>query len=144
KVWEARTGNLVVELPVGPLAISTFSPDGRWLATRGSSGGCRLWAVDSWREGPIIDTSMLPAFAFSPDSKLLAVGTSQGIIRLVDPDTAREYARMEDPNQQKIETLTFSPDGTQLVVTAGQGQWCDVWDLRALGQSLAQLGLPWD
>jgi serine/threonine protein kinase/WD40 repeat protein len=145
KVWEARTGNLVVELPVGPVAISTFSPDGRWLAARGGSWGvCRLWAVDSWREGPAIDTSMLPAFAFSPDSKLLAVGTSQGIIRLVDPDTGREYARMEDPNQQQIETLTFSPDGTQLVVTAGAGQSCHVWDLRDLGQSLAQLGLAWE
>ncbi len=139
KVWDAETGNLVIELPVGPISSAIFSPDGRWLATA-SSGGCRLWAVDSWREGPDVDGSILPAF--SPDSKLLAVGTSQGMIRLVDPDTGREYARLEDPNQEQIRMLTFSPDGTQLVAMGGS--WCHVWDLRALGQSLAQLGLPWD
>jgi serine/threonine protein kinase/dipeptidyl aminopeptidase/acylaminoacyl peptidase len=143
KVWEAETGNFLVELPMGALSFALFSPDGRWLATRGQ-GGCRLWAVDSWREGPAIDASMLAAFAFSPDSKLLAVGTSQGIIRLVDPDTGREYARLEDPNQQQIASLTFSPDGTQVAAVGSGGQWCHLWDLRALGQGLAELGLPWD
>src|SRR4051812_9882070 len=68
-----------------------FSPDGKWLATTG--GGCRLWAVGSWREGPQVGGGS--AFAFSPDGQLLAVDTGYGSVRLVDPDTGREYARLE-------------------------------------------------
>jgi WD40 repeat protein/Flp pilus assembly protein TadD len=143
KVWEAQTGKFLKELPVGPWSQVSFSPDGRWLATGG--GGCRLWAVGSWQEGPPTGGGMQGGFAFSADSKLLAVETGQGVIRLLDPDTGREYARLEHPNQERAGFLTFSPDGTQLVVSAsGEGQPLHIWDLRALGQGLAEQGLPWE
>ena len=143
KVWKAQTGTFLKELPVGPFSQVRFSPDGLWLATSG--GGCRLWAVDSWQEGPPIG-SCKSGFAFSADSKskLLAVETGAGVIRLVDPDTGSEYARLEDPNQEWAANLTFSPDGGQLVVTSGEGQPFHIWDLRVIGQGLAELGLPWN
>ena len=43
KISDARTGDLVHELPVETGSDVGFSSDGRWLATTG--GGCRLWAV---------------------------------------------------------------------------------------------------
>jgi WD40 repeat protein/Flp pilus assembly protein TadD len=142
KVWETETGKFVKELAVGPFARVSFSPDGRWLATGG--GGCRLWAVDSWQEGPPMGGGIQCGFAFSADSRILAVETGHGVIRLVDPDTGHEYARLENPNQERAGSLTFSPDGTQLMVTSGEAQPFHIWDLRVIGEGLAALGLPWN
>src|SRR5262249_53589560 len=51
KVWDAATGNLVRDLvPRQPFVKVGFSPNGKWLVTSG--GACRIWAVDSWQEGP--------------------------------------------------------------------------------------------
>jgi serine/threonine protein kinase/WD40 repeat protein len=92
RVWQALSGKLEKEPPIETGGWVGFSPDGRWLGTTG--GGCRLWAVDGWQPGPEIGGSH---FAFSPDNKLLAVETGSGAVRLVHPDSGREYARLEDP-----------------------------------------------
>jgi serine/threonine protein kinase/WD40 repeat protein len=142
KIWEARDGKFefVRELAVATPSRVGFSPDGKWLATGG--GGCRLWAVGSWQEGPQIGGGV---FDFSSDGKLLAVETGHGVVRLVHPDTAREYARLEDPNQDHARWIRFSPDGTQLVTTTECGAGSiHVWDLREIRQRLAEMDLDWD
>jgi WD40 repeat protein len=52
KVWDARTGAHVADLPAAGLCPVGFSPDGKWLATGG--GGVRLWEVGTWRPGPVV------------------------------------------------------------------------------------------
>jgi WD40 repeat protein/serine/threonine protein kinase/Flp pilus assembly protein TadD len=141
KVWDAATGRFVKDLmPTQPFVNVRFSPDGKWLATAG--GVCRLWAVESWQEGPSLGVTS-GAVAFSADGKLLAVETGQNTVRLLDPDTGREYARLEDSNQDRAWIMAFSPDGTQLVVN-GESQSLHVWDLRAIRAELARRGLDWD
>jgi tetratricopeptide (TPR) repeat protein len=81
-------------------------------------------------------------FAFSPNSKLLAVETGYGVVRLVDPDTGREYARLEDPNQA-LSVISFTPDGSQLVTTNHDSS-VHVWNLRTIREELAKMGLDWD
>ena len=140
KIWSARTGTLVTELPVETGSSVGFSPDGRWVATTGD-GGISLWEVGSWKRrkqfggGP---------FAFSADSKLLAVEEGHGAVRLLDPDSGQEYARLEDPNQERAAAFCFSPDGTQLVAPSHDSQTVHVWDLRAIREQLAKMGLDWD
>jgi WD40 repeat protein len=141
KVWEARTGKLVrVLLPQQGRSCVQFSPDGRWLA--GGFGDLRLWSVDFWQEGLRIN-GVGDALSFSPDGSLLAVDDGQGAIRLIDPDTGRDYARLEDPNQDRG-ALSFSPDGTQLISSTNDRQSIHVWDLRAIRRQLAEMGLDWD
>jgi WD40 repeat protein len=139
KVWAARTGKLERVLPVESGSRVGFSPDGKWLATNG--GGLRLWAVGSWQEGPVIGGE---AFAYSLDGKLLAVDTTFGAVRLVDPDTGREYARLEDPHERRAHQLTFSPDGTQLAAIINDSDSIHVWDLRLIREQLVTMGLDWD
>jgi WD40 repeat protein len=139
KIWDALSGKLLKELPID-LSWVDFSPDGKWLATTG--GGLRLWAVGSWQEGPRIGGGN--AFAFSRDGKLLAVETGYGAIRMVDPETGREYARLEDPNQDRAFHMSFTPDGTRLVATNGDSQSIHVWDLRLIRQKLAEMALDWN
>jgi serine/threonine protein kinase/WD40 repeat protein len=138
KVWDARTGRHVADLPVEGGGVG-FSPDEPWLVTTG--GGCRLWAVATWREGPRIGGG---PFAFSPDGKVLAVATGSRAVRLVDPSTGREYARLEDPNQDRAFALTFSTDGSQLFASTQDSPAVHVWDLRAIRAELAQRNLDWD
>ncbi len=139
KIWEARTGKLVRELPVEAGSMVRYSPDGRWLATSG--GGCQLWAVDSWQKHLHIGGG--GALAFAPDSKLLAAEARHGVVRLIDPVTGREYARLEDPSQDRAIALCFYSDGTQLVVSSERSS-IHIWDLRALREQLASMGLDWD
>jgi WD40 repeat protein len=78
---------------------------------------------------------------FSSNSKILAQASNTGVVRLIDPESGREYARLEDPRQDPVRWLYFNHSDTQLVVT-----WSDihVWDLRAIRQELDRLGLDWD
>jgi Tfp pilus assembly protein PilF len=140
KISAARTGELVHELPVEEGSRVHFSPDSRWLATTG--GGCRLWVVGSWREGPHLGGG--ESLAFSPDGNILAVETGHGTVRLVNPDTGREYARLEDPNQARAHRMCFTPDGTQLIMTSIDSDSIQVWDLRIIRKQLDEINLDWD
>jgi 2-polyprenyl-6-methoxyphenol hydroxylase-like FAD-dependent oxidoreductase len=65
-------------------------------------------------------------------------------VRLVDPDTGREYARLEYPGQARADDICFTPDGNELVVSSGESDAIQVWDLRIIREQLAEINLDWD
>ena len=138
-IWNCQTGTLVKRL-VGASWRAILSPDGKWLGS--VWGGFRLWKVGSWEKGPKIGGG--EGAAFSPDTSILAVESGEGSIRLLDPNTGHEYARLEDPNQDRARHITFSPDGTQLIATNDDSRTIHVWDLRLIRTQLAQRGLDWN
>ncbi len=138
-IWNSESGALVKRL-TGASWRATFSPDGKWLTS--VAGGIRLWKAGTWEEGPKIGGG--EGAAFSPDTAILAVESGQGSIRLLDPNTGSEYARLEDPNQDRARHITFSPDGSQLIATNDDSRSIHVWDLRLIRTQLAKLGLDWD
>jgi hypothetical protein len=66
------------------------------------------------------------------------------VIRLLDPATGRDCARLEDPNQDVAGSLAFTPDGTRLVAVSNDGKAIHVWDLKRIRAELARLDLDWD
>jgi len=70
--------------------------------------------------------------------------TRYGAIRLVDPATGREFARVDHPEQDPARWLCFSGDGVHLASVIWSQQSTHVWDLRAIRAELARLGLDWD
>jgi WD40 repeat protein len=136
KVWNAATGALVKDLPVTRFCAVAFSPDGRWLLTTG--GGCRLWEVGSWNEGPRVGGA---TGCFSPDARLLAVEDAPGAIRLVRTESGAEVARLEAPEQTRLMPGCFTPDGTRLIAVGIDTQALHIWDLATLGRGLAEIGL---
>jgi WD40 repeat protein len=147
KVWNAENGHLIKEFFTGLCPVVRFSPNGKWLAICKDQGrhakesGGHLYEVGTWTKGP---TSFDGEVAFSPGSDLLAVTDRLGIIRLLDPETGKELARLEDPNRDRAWALTFSADGTRLASMANDSQSIHVWDLRAIRRQLVKMGLDWE
>jgi serine/threonine protein kinase/WD40 repeat protein len=141
KVWDVERGAMRAELPTSGGTRVGFSPDGRWLVTAGEK--VRLWETDGWKNPRELPGEQ-PA-AFSADGRVLAFETGYGAICLVDPETGREFASLEDPDRRRANCLTFTPDGAELVVgTNGELPAAHVWDLRTIRQDLAGLDLGWD
>jgi WD40 repeat protein len=139
KVWDGRTGKHVKDLPVHGHGGGRFSSDGRWLATNG--GGCRLWAVGSWQEGPKFSGEY---FAFTADSSVLAVEDGFGVVHLYEPNTGREHARLEVGSQARSLPWCFTPDGAHLIASNSRDETIQIWNLAAIRTQLAELGLDWD
>lgn len=148
KVWNAENGTLAADLAVGPLGSVCFSPDGRWLAT--TPGGVELWHTSNWTAGPKLQAEGTAASGlvvrFSPDSRMLAVVQPGGMTRLVDPDRGADLAVLYDPRTKLANAPTFTPDGTKFLTSSvlEEGGEVQIWDLAALRQELAKLGLDWD
>ena len=143
-VWDAATGRRVAVLPAVDQGSVDFSPDGRWLAVGVPTGRGRLWRAGDWSPGPEVDGA--GALRFSPDGALLAHGGHDHRIRLLDPETCRPLATLEDPNQDRAEwfSIGFTPDGTALVASGDESRSVHVWDLRLIREGLASRGLDWD
>jgi WD40 repeat protein len=143
KVWDAREGKHVADLPVRVGTTVTFSPDGKWLLTTG--GGFRLWAVGSWQEGPSLHGGAdNRTCAFSADGKVLALGDAPGVVRLVRPDSGREVARLTAPEPTRLMPICFTPDGAELITVGTESTALHVFDLRAIGAGLKEIGLDWE
>ncbi len=140
KVWDAATGALQREfLSDSRGTYPSFSADGQWLVNQGGQS----WRVDDWTDGPRHIGGIGIAFA-PPNVRLAAWGGHKGYIPLVDPDTGRELARLEDPNQDGLFCLTFNSDGTLLIGTTNDSACVRVWDLRKIRAGLKELDLDWD
>ena len=138
-VWKIGDGSKAADLPTGGMTYLAFSPDGRYLMTKGDP--CRLWEVGTWGEGRRIGDSGL---AFTPDGRALVVQDGRKVLRLVECATGHTLARFENPDQFEAMHATFSPDGSRLIVSTHDGPSVHVWDLRAIRRRLAGMGLDWD
>jgi serine/threonine protein kinase/WD40 repeat protein len=143
KVWNLQEHRLQAVLPLGGSSRVSFSPDSKRLTS--DDDGVRLWEVGTWKEEPALELSE-PVYrpAFAPDGRLLAAENYYGFIVLVDLQTRREIARLEDPNRDHASWLAFTPDGTRIVSLCIESRSVHIWDLRQLRRQLAQRGLDWD
>jgi hypothetical protein len=63
---------------------------------------------------------------------------------LVAPETGRELARLEDPNEIGSTRFAFTPDGSAMLAMNGTATSGVCWDLRRIREELASRGLDWD
>lgn len=75
---------------------------------------------------------------------MLVFEGGSGVAHLIDPESGKEFARLEDPNQDRAAHYSFSPDGTKLVSATSDGFCLHVWDLKLIRRQLAELDLDWD
>src|SRR5438105_9766929 len=74
----------------------------------------------------------------------MALEMAPGVIHLKEISSGRTVARLEDPQGDVSSWLSFTPDGTQLIVVARYAGAIHRWDLRAIRERLKTMGLDWD
>jgi WD40 repeat protein len=141
RIWDAQTGKLVRALPVAFDAAVAFSPDNRWLATS-TLEEVRFWETGSWQPRHAVPRQAIGRgpLIFSANSRILAVSLRQYGVTLIDPETARELATLDEDGKELA--LGFSPDGGFLA-TLGQNNTLRLWDLRRIRSQLKEIGLDW-
>lgn len=145
RLWNAATGTLVYEWITG-MARVYFTPDSRELIV------CRaeeftFYDTKTLKQTRRIrrDVTLYPGHvAHSPDGGLMALEMAPGIVHLLDAASGKIVARLEDPHRDRASWMSFTAEGTQLVVTAPYARAIHVWDLRAIRQRLKTMNLDWD
>ncbi|WP_394432030.1 nSTAND1 domain-containing NTPase [Streptomyces sp. SGAir0957] len=122
----------------GAVYLTSFSPDGKLLATASYDRTVRLWNVaDPTRPKPVGKpltghTSWVSTAVFSPDGTTLASASEDGTIRLWDvrdPSRPRPLGAPVAGHGGAIYLLAFSPDGRTLA-SADEDHTVRLWNVE--------------
>jgi WD40 repeat protein len=144
KVWDARSGKLVRDLPAGGYGSGLFSPDGKWLVTTSHDEGTHVREAGTWDIRHHLTKARSSGLAIARDSRLLAINYEHGTAILIDLVNGQELARLPAPNPLPVGPMCFSDDGSQLAVACYNHHCILLWDLRAIRARLKDMKLDWD
>ncbi|QQC90522.1 WD40 repeat domain-containing protein [Streptomyces alfalfae] len=122
----------------GAVYLTTFSPNGRFLATASYDRTVRLWDVsDRSRPKPLGKPltghkSWVSSAVFSPDGDTLATASDDGTVRLWDvrdPGHPRPLGSPLTGHKGAIYLVAFTPDGRTLA-SAGDDHTVRLWNVR--------------
>jgi WD40 repeat protein len=145
RLWDTATWKDVLVLPATANVRVGFSPDSTCLVvgTPDDFQFVDLEKLQVRRRLTRFYTSTAPGHsAFSPDGQLLAVARTQSEIALYGYPDLRELAVFEAPGAPAVMFLTFDRGGRHLAMASTLSR-AYLWDVQAMRQELARLGLDW-
>ncbi|MEP0763419.1 MAG: WD40 repeat domain-containing protein [Chloroflexota bacterium] len=130
RLWDARTGQLMLTIPSGSTAAIAVNPDGTILASGSSEedGTVSLWdAASGESQATLTDhTDYITDVAFSPDGTVLASASGDGTVRLWDTATGQPI-RVLEGHGASVVAVAYSPDGTTLA-SGGEDGTVRLWN----------------
>ncbi len=140
RVWDAKSGKLIVDLPTRSICSVAFSPNGRYLTTMsGEVNECCVFEVESWRLLQSFPSKYLGVF--SPDESLFAIITNPGEVSLRWGSDLSEFAKLSSPNENTYRPLLFTPDNSRLYACDMELEQIFVWNLSLIRKGLDELSL---
>jgi WD40 repeat protein/tRNA A-37 threonylcarbamoyl transferase component Bud32 len=126
-LWQLTRSSALVTLTNRPTTRGfsvSFSPDGTRLAVGWYDGRVDLWDVPGRRLVRALtarEYAHQGRVAFSPVSNLLAATSESKVVTLYDLDSGREsiFWQAPDGGAWNVRDLSFSPDGSRVVIYAG-------------------------
>lgn len=110
------------------LAVA-YSPDGKTLASSGSSDGTiQLWNVANGTHLRTLKghTEMVRTLAFLPDDKTLVSGSDDDTLRMWDTNTGRMLRKLSG-HSNDVKSVTFSRDG-KMLASGSKDASVRLWD----------------
>jgi WD40 repeat protein/cytochrome c-type biogenesis protein CcmH/NrfG len=121
-IFEAATGKVHTELPVGPVdgSFVAWHPDGNRLGIAGTVPYAQIWDVQARRRVAALEghAQFVSTISFHPDGELVATYSWDGTLRLWDPATGRQLLQLA----ADVHHPYFSADGRYLgCIRRGEG-----------------------
>jgi WD40 repeat protein len=116
-LWDLESGQLIhvfEEDPVNSIHSVALSHDGNLIASAGTEGTTKVWAVESEELLFTIQGNSCYDVEFSPDGSLLATAGCNNTVKLWDMTNNNPKLLRTLEYGNNVMTIVFSPDGTLL------------------------------
>jgi parallel beta-helix repeat protein len=117
-----------------------FSPNGTMLMTGSISASNRVFilnVVTGETDNPLCSRDFTGSIAYSPNGLTIALGLANGRVQIINSSTyaelmlLRTYISPGVTDSKPIETVAWSPDGSQLVTGRQAGGYINLWNTTA-------------
>ena len=131
RIWEAQTGQQILERQNEPFRRFVFLPDGQSVASKVREGSVHIWnfkaaggqhTFEDVRSRPLHST-------FSPDGSLLAFSLVNKTVEIFDVKTGKRKQTLKG-HSDLVRQACFSPDGLHLA-SASCDTTLNIWSVDA-------------
>jgi WD40 repeat protein len=129
RLWNARTGQVRLQLNDPWVQALAFVPSGKMLVTAGALKSVHLWNCDDGKEIARLDshTAAVKALCLSSDGEIMATGDALGKVHLWELRSRSPVHKLA-AHDDEVTALVLTPE-SELLISAGSDRRIHVWDL---------------